>query len=242
MYDLAMTISYKSIMKLLYGVSGEHPANAKLTNGYDLFNWVMRMSSAPSFWGRHISGENRLTAEEIEFLYKNYCGIALIFNELTEADVSVRNGVADGRRAVHAAKALGVPTHKEIALFAEIGEDWSVNHNWMISYAYVLQNDGYIPGFIANTDSSKNFNFGRQCSHYVNYMGDIARDSTAYWATEPKLEKEPYKWTPYCPSQLTPGNMDIWRTDGKIKYGEGVTVTKNYIREESNARFIWRYN
>lgn len=27
--------------------------------------------------------------------------------------------------------------------------------------------NGYTPAFIGHTDSSKNFNFDRQCSHYV---------------------------------------------------------------------------
>lgn len=30
-----------------------------------------------------------------------------------------------------------------------------------------------IPGFIGNTDSSKNFNFDRQCSHYVQATHDV---------------------------------------------------------------------
>ena len=229
-------------MKMLYGVSGKHPANTKLTNGYDLFNWVMRKSSAPSFWGRNIVGPDRLTKDEAEFLHKNHCGIALIFNGLTEAAVSTKNGIADGLRAVSAAKALGVPANTDIALFAEIGEDWSINHNWMISYANAILDNGYIPGFIANTDSSKNFNFGRQCSHYAEFMKDIARSSTAYWATEPKLENEPIKWAPLCPSQLTPDDMGIWRMGRTIKYGQDISVNTNYIRDEYLNRFIWKHN
>lgn len=229
-------------MKILYGVSGEHPANIKLTNGYDLFHWVMRMSSPPSFWGRNMAGENRLTKEEIDFLHKNYCGIALIYNGLTEAEVSEKNGVEDGLRAVGAARSLGVPANKDIALFAEIGEEFSINHNWMIGFANAILDNGYIPGFIANTDSSKNFNFGRQCSHYTQFMKDIARKSTAYWATQPKNEKVPTEWAPFCPSQLTPQNMDVWRTAKQINYGEDITVTTDYIKDESFDRFIWKNN
>ncbi|MCI8388382.1 MAG: hypothetical protein HFE63_07980 [Clostridiales bacterium] len=228
-------------MGFLYGVSGETPANTKLTNGYDLFSWVMRMSSVPAFWGRSMTGRNQLTLEEIEFLHSNRCGIALIFNALTETDVSALNGIEDGLRAANAAKALGVPTHNGIAVFAEIHDEWSVNHNWMISYAYALLDSGYIPGFIANTDSSKNFNFGRQCSHYADYMGDIARSSTVYWATAPKLENEPFQWDPYCPSQLKPTDMNLWRIGSSIKYGDEISVAKNYIRDESNTRFLWKH-
>ena len=229
-------------MELLYGVSGEHPANAKLTNGYDLFSWVMRMGGPPSFWGRNMTGENCLTLEEITLLHKNRCGIALIFNELTETVVSRKNGIKEGIRAAQLAKELGVPQNHEIALFAEIGDNWSINHNWMGSYACAVLENGYIPGFIANTDSSKNFNFGRQCSHYANFMNDIARYSTAYWATEPKLEKTPMDWTPFCPSQFTPNDMDLWRIKKKIEYRDEISVTVNYMRDEIAARFIWKHN
>lgn len=229
-------------MKLLYGVSGNHPANTILSNGYTLFSWVMRMSAPPSFWGRNISGTNKLTPEEVEFLHKNYCAVALIYNALTEANVSKKNGVADGLRAAAAAKALGAPLNKDIAIFAEIKDNWSVNHNWMIGYAHAILDNGYIPGFIANTDSSKNFNFGRQGSHYAEYMKDLARTSTAYWATEPKIEKEPTKWTPYSPSQLTPDNMDIWCVGKNIKYGEDISVARSYIRDRSFERFLWKRN
>ena len=91
------------------------------------------MSSVPSFWGRYITGKNRLTSEEIGFLHENDCGIALIFNDLTEEIVSTSNGIEDGLRAANAAKLIGAPKHYGIAIFAEIKDDWSVNHNWMIS-------------------------------------------------------------------------------------------------------------
>lgn len=227
-------------MRFLYGVNGETPANTRLTNGYDLFHWVMRMSSVPTFWGRNMTGKNHLTLEEADFLHQNHCGIALIFNELTETDVSMLNGAEDGLRAADAANELHVPKHHGIAIFTEIKDDWSVNHNWMISYTYALLDSGYIPGYIANTDSSKNFNFGRQCSHYANFLGDVARSSTVYWATEPNIESEPWEWAPYCPSQLKPTDMTIWRTGGKIKYGDMYALDKNYIRSDANTRFLWK--
>lgn len=235
-----MDIPYGINMGHLYGVNSAHPANMRLTNGYDLFGWVMRMSSVPSFWGRYITGKNRLTSEEIGFLHENDCGIALIFNDLTEEIVSTSNGIEDGLRAANAAKLIGAPKHYGIAIFAEIKDDWSVNHNWMISYTNAVLDSGFIPGFIANTDSSKNFNFGRQCSHYAEFMGDIAYNSTVYWATEPKLDSEPENWTPYCPSKLKPDNIDIWRTRTSISYGDSISVDKNYIRDESHTRFLWK--
>ena len=137
-----------------------------------------------------------------------------------------------------AAMALGVPQNEGIALFAEIQPDWSVNHNWMISYAYALFNTGYIPGFIGNTNSSINFNFGRQCSHYVQFMKDRAPGRTAYWATEPKEGGDPKVWTPYCPSKLTPEQMDLWRKGKVIPYGD-MKIDKNYARDESVLQLMW---
>jgi len=223
---------------MIFGVNSVDPANIKLTNGYDLFTWVMRKSSPPSFWGRNISGNNRLTRDEVNFLHGKYCNVALIFDELTEAKVSIAFGYADGMRAVTAAKGLGVPDDRRIALFVEIKDDWSVNHNWMLGYAHTLLSNGYLPGFIGNTDSSKNFNFGRQCSHYVQFMHAVAREYTVYWATEPKEEGEPSEWSPYCPSELTPEKIDLWHNGDMIKYGD-MNIKQNYARDESIIRFMW---
>lgn len=55
-------------MSLIYGTNSGMPANTRLTNGYTLYEWVMRKSCFPSFWGRSLTGERKITAEEIEFL------------------------------------------------------------------------------------------------------------------------------------------------------------------------------
>ena len=108
----------------------------------------------------------------------------------------------------------------------------------MISFAYAMLENGYIPGFSGNTDSSKNFNFGRQCSHYVQFMGDVAKKSTLYWATEPKLDREPDKWEPYCPSELSPEKMSLWTAGGKVRYGD-ITVRRVFGRDESVTGKMW---
>ena len=154
-------------MSIIYGADSKYPSNQKLTNGFLLYDWVVRKSCYPSFWGRSITGEGVITQEEIEFLKSRNCKIACMLRDLNEPEISSNDGVNDALEAAMAAKALGVPENSGIALFADIPTDWSVNHNWMISFASTLLNNGYIPGFVGNTDSSKNFNFGRQCSHYV---------------------------------------------------------------------------
>lgn len=148
-------------MAIIFGVDSTTPANKRLTNGYRLYDWVMRQNSFPAFWGRALTGEDRIEEEELAFLREKNCKVALILRDLTEAGVSASDGMEDGLRAVEAAKALGVPDHAGVALFAEIRPEWSVSHNWMLTFAETLVAAGYVPGFIGNTDSSKNFNFDR---------------------------------------------------------------------------------
>ena len=224
-------------MSLIYGTDSAMPANTRLTNGYNLYEWVMRKSCFPSFWGRSLTGERRITAEEIEFLRSKRCKIALVIRDLNEQEICQNDGTHSAIKAVEAAKNAGVPQNKGIALFAYIPSEWSVNHNWMTSFAGNLLNNGYIPGFIGNTDSSKNFNFDRQCSHYVQATDSVDELRPVYWATEPKVEGEPEEWAPYCPSALTPEEMDLWQS-GVIRYGD-ITANEDYIRQESLLERMW---
>ena len=54
-------------MSMIFGADSSFPSNTRLTNGYTLFDWVMRKNCFPAFWGRNILGENSITEEEIEF-------------------------------------------------------------------------------------------------------------------------------------------------------------------------------
>ena len=197
-------------MKTIFGVSSVTPINKKLKNGYTMYDWVKRQKCFPAFCMRTLSGENKITAEEIEFLKAKDCKIGLVIRDLTEAKVSGVNGTEDALKAVENAKELGVPQNAGIALFAEIKPEWSVNHNWMISFAQVISANGYVPAFIGNTDSSKNFNFDRQCSHFVQATKDVNCFDAVFMATEPKLDSIPEKWEPYCPSALEPEDISLW--------------------------------
>ncbi len=197
-------------MKTIFGVSSATPINKKLKNGYTMYDWVKRQKCFPAFCMRTLCGEDKITAEEIEFLKAKDCKIGLVIRDLTEAKVSGVNGTEDAIKAVESAKELGVPQNEGIALFAEIRPEWSVNHNWMISFAQVVSANGYIPTFIGNTDSSKNFNFDRQCSHYVQATKDANYFGALFMATEPKFDNMPEKWEPYCPSALEPEDISLW--------------------------------
>lgn len=224
-------------MSLIYGVESTKSANSKLTNGYTLYDWVMRKSCYPSFWGRSLNGKDAITQEEIKFLKNKSCKIALILRDLKEKTISGNNAIDDALTAIEAARLIGVPRNKGIVLFAEITANYSVNHNWMLGYSRNILNNGYLPGFIGNTDSSKNFNFGRQCSHYVQATRDENQLNTVYWSMEPKYDFDPEVWIPYAPSELLPNEMHLWQY-GIINF-HSINVNKCYARDDSIMKYCW---
>ncbi len=224
-------------MKTIFGVHSATPINKTLKNGYTMYDWVKRQKGFPAFCMRTLSGEDKITAEEIEILKGKDCKIGLVIGDLTEVRVSAVNGTEDALRAVEAAKELGVPQNEGIALFAEIKPAWSVNHNWMISFAQAVSANGYVPAFIGNTDSSINFNFDRQCSHYVQATNDINGFGAVFMATEPKLDGVPEEWAPYCPSALEPEDMHLWCC-GTTTF-DLVQVDDVYAKDENALTKLW---
>lgn len=224
-------------MKTKFGVYSATPINKRLKNGYTMYDWVKREKCFPAFCMRTLSGKDKITAREIEFLKVKDCKIGLVIRDLTEARVSRISGTEDAVKAVEAAKELGVPQNVGIALFAEIRPEWSVNHIWMFSFAQTLSANGYICGFIGNTDSSKNFNFDRQCSHFVQATGDVDSFGTIFMATEPKLDTMPEKWEPYCPSALEPESISLWAC-GKTTFGPN-EIEDVYAKDDKVLEHMW---
>lgn len=218
-------------MELIYGVDSTVPANVRLTNGFRLYDWVMRKSCFPSFWGRPIDGARPITADEIKFLKSKNCKIACIVRDFSEAVISANKGQDDAVKAIRTARRLGIPANSGIALFADIPSAWSVNHNWMISFAGTLLKNGYIPGFMGNTDSSDNFNFDRQCSHYVQATRADNQMNAVYWSKAPTYRFDPDIWAPYAPSELLPRDMHLWQY-GTVEF-HGITAHKNYAQDRS---------
>ena len=224
-------------MKTVFGVSSVTPINKKLKNGYTMYEWVMRQKGFPAFCMRTLCGEDKITAEEINFLKSKNCKVGFVMRDLTEIGVSGNNGTEDALRAVEALKELNVPQNNGIAVFAEIKPEWSVNHNWMISFAQTLSANGFVPGFIGNTDSSKNFNFDRQCSHYVEATKETNGFGAVYCATEPKCENTLIEWKPYCPSALQPEDMGLWIC-GTTTF-DLIHVDDVYAKDETVLAKMW---
>ena len=224
-------------MLTIFGVSSTIPMNKKLKNGYTMYDWVKRQKCFPAFCMRTLCGEDKITAEEIEFLKSKDCKIGFVIRDLTEVAVSAVNGTEEGLKAIESAKELGIPQNEGIALFAEIQSDWSVNHNWMISFAQTVVANGYVPAFIGNTDSSKNFNFDRQCSHFVQATKETNCFGAIFMATEPKCDGMPEKWEPYCPSALETENMNLWSC-GTTTF-DFVQVEDVYAKDQKVLENMW---
>ena len=170
----------------------------------------MRQKGVPSFCLRTLCGENTITNKELEFIKNKDCKLGMVIRNLSEKAISGCHGDKEALNAIYELKSLNVTSDRKIAIFAEINSNWSINHNWMISFAQTLAVNGYIPAFIANTDSSKNFNFDRQCSHFTNATIDVGGFGAIYCATEPKLSAKPEAWSPFCPSALETTDIDLW--------------------------------
>jgi len=224
-------------MKTIFGVKSNTPINQKLKNGHTMYDWVVRKNCYPSFCMRTLTGENKITAKEIEYLKEKGCKIGLVLNDLAEAEVSSINAVCAAQRAVTSALELGVPANLSIAIFAEIKPEWSVNHNWMISFASALKAQGFVAGFIGNTDSSKNFNFDRQCSHYVQATKDVNYLGALFMATEPKCDGMPTEWTPYCPSAMEKEDISFWAC-GSTSFGEAI-AENIYAKDKTGLVNLW---
>lgn len=220
--------------KMIFGAKSKAPANTKLTNGYTLYDWAARQNCFPAFWGRSISGGNKITEEEIEFLKEKDCKIALIFDDLTKYGIAGKNGTPDALRAVEAVKKLGVPEDKEIVILAEIRDDWNVSTNWILTFAAMIEKKGYIPGFIGNTDSSINFNFNRQCSHDA-----VSELNALFGATKPEITGDAEEWTPYYPSAMTADRISLWQN--KTLELNGVEYHEVYAKDRSILNHMWEY-
>ena len=220
------------MQKFVFGVQSDSPANTRLTNGYTLFDWVVRQNCFPAYWGRSVSGKTAITKAEIDFLADRDCGVLLVFDDITAVDVAKKDGTKDAERAISAVEKLGIEGDGQIAIFAEIKDNMNVNHNWMLSFASKLIVNGYMAGFIGNTDSSDNFNFDSEYSHYLR-AGGIG----VCISTKPQTNEHVYDWTPYSPSALPVADVAFWR-NGKKEF-MGISYNTIYSKDASPLENIY---
>lgn len=221
-----------------FGVKTTVPSNQRLSNGYDLFHWVTRKRDVPAFWMRNLTGEKAVQSDEVSFLKTKNCKVGFFLHDFTERAITSGDGTAEAMRAIEAAIALNVPRYAGIAVFAVIPGNWNINHNWMMSFARRLCEKGYIPGFIGNTDSSKNFSFNRECGHFIQATYSVNHYRAVYGATEPSAKSMANGWAPFAPSDLDPSQISLWCDDEIIPFRE-IASEPVYAGSESVLQYFW---
>ena len=218
---------------MIFGVKSKIPSDMKLTNGYSLFDWIMRKKDVPEFWMRNITGENRITPDELAFLKNKGCRVALLIDGIPEAEAASNNAAARAFETLDALRKLKVPSFSGKAVFVRFGDDEFMNHNWMISFAAILSEYGYLAGFIGNTDSSLNFCFDRECGHFYNATKQIGCYGALYGATEPDCNAPENGWKPYFPSDFSADDISLWESREVIQCGEAELASPVYARDLS---------
>ena len=206
---------FPAATKLIFGVNSKVKANTILQNNLTEFEWVVRNKLYPAFWGRNIVGENALDKEEIDFLQNKGCQIAPIYCALS-TDTSEEQGKIEAQTAIDRAKELGISDG--IAIFLEISENFKISREYMKGYAQTLLDNGYTPGFKANTDAK--YDFDREFSRGLQGDKELFRECLV-WAVDPSLKEfdsittshviTPDKWKPFAPSGITRRDIAIWQ-------------------------------
>ncbi len=223
-----------SVTRLLFGADSSTRADDLLQNNLQEFEWVVRNKIYPNFFGRYLTGENSLTPEEIIFLHRKGCKIAVIYADINEKQTE-QQGVVLAKDVATRAHELGIP--EGIAIFLEIREDEPTHPNFLRGFAHALISEGYTPGFKANTDA--NFSFDRVFSTGMQADKDLVK-KCLIWAVAPTLSEydgmttshliHPDNWTPYAPSAISRKEIAIWQ------YG------KNCHPIENDAGMITTFN
>lgn len=213
-------------MKKTFGVFSEIPSSKRLSNGFTMFDWVMRKNRFPAFWLRTVSGEEGLTKEEITFLESRNCKVIPVIGDFSESETASSKGSESGKKAVQKITELNIATGTPI--FVYIRDGMCVNHNWMIKFARTLKSNEFIPGFMGNTDSSIDPVFDRQVSHFIEATSNVNGYDAVFLATEPKITGEPEEWIPFCPSAMDYEDMDLWMT-GEIRFKD-LCVSEVYAK------------
>ena len=232
----------EKVNRLLFGVDSKIRANDLLQNNIEEFEWVVRNKVYPNFWGRNIDGDGYLTREEVKFLHGKGCKIAPIYSS-DEPKESESKGIFVAKSADIAAFDLDIP-HGTV-IFLEIKDDEKVTKEYLRGYAKALLEEGYTPGFKANTDAR--FAFDREFSRGMQSDSEIFK-KCLIWAVAPTVKEynkittthliHPDNWAPYAPSSLTRAEIAIWQYGVECHpieddMGKVTTFNLDLVRNES---------
>lgn len=235
-----MVQSEKTVMKegqptdrLWFGVNSTVRADNLLQNNLTEFEWVEKNKLYPAFWGRNIIGENSLTLDEIDFLHGKACRIAAIY-----ADHGIKETEDHGRQIAEeiAEIAMNLKIPFGTAIFLDLGYDEYISRDCMLGYAEELFEEGFVPGFKANTDSKVEFD--REYSRGMQTHRDVF-SKCVIWATSPGLKEfdrvttthfiHPDNWVPFAPSGITRRDIAVWQYGKECHPIEDYRENKTYF-------------
>lgn len=209
------TESKKFAKRLLFGVDSKTRADDLLQNNIDEFEWIVKNKIYPNFYGRYISGEDRLSVEEIEYLHKKGVKIAPIYSDKSEK-VTEAQGASIAIKV--AACALQLDIHFRTVIFLEIDDSEPISTEFMRGFVKTLEKKGYTPGFKANTDAR--FAFDREFSRGMQTSKELF-ELCIIWAATPTIDEynkittshliHPDEWKPYAPSGITRREIAVWQ-------------------------------
>lgn len=213
---IAKQVTVQEVVEgLLFGVDSKFKTDTLLQNNLTLFEWAARNKIYPNFWGRNLVGENALSREEIDFIHSKGCKIAAIYTD-NSAKETEEDGRILAKKIDLCAFELGVP--EETAIFLEIGETEVATRNFMLGFISGMIDEGYIPGFKANTDAA--FDFDREYSRGMQTDRELF-SKCLIWAVAPSLPEydrvttthliHPDNWKPFAPSGITRKDIAVWQ-------------------------------
>lgn len=226
--------------RLFFGVDSQVLSNDILQNNITEFEWVVRNKIYPNFWGRNLVGKNPLKKDEIDFLHNHGCKIAAIYSDSDEK-LTEKQGKNLAKKIGKLALDLAIP--EGVAIFLDICENEIVSHDYMYGFACMLLDEGFTPGFKANTDAAFAFDseYSRGMQTYRNVF-----EKCLIWAVSPSLAEyervttthliHPDNWIPFAPSSITRQDIAIWQY-GKNCHpiadnsGKETTFNVNLIRD-----------
>lgn len=206
---------------VFFGVNSTARADTVLQHNITLFEWVLRNQSHPYFWGRTISGENALTADEMNFIQTNGCKIIPIYSETDASNMTThQQGATDANKVIVSASGLSI--NPGTTLYMQIDPLSNVSSDYMLGYAKAIISSGYIPGFYANTDALYDFDHQFSRGYQANpdtfkqcQIWAMSPDKPELYQTTDAHTTLPDCWGPFCPSCLTKDQISIWQFGNK---------------------------
>ncbi|MFZ0171949.1 MAG: glycoside hydrolase domain-containing protein [Acidimicrobiales bacterium] len=126
------------------------------TMGSRLSSVQRTYDATPSFWGRYLSdcrgrcGHDLTRAEARQDLGEGVRLLLVVADRSGRHDVGRRAGAADGRAAVAAARALGVPPG--VAIFKDLENESRENAAFIVAWYEAVAAGGYAPGYYLNAE------------------------------------------------------------------------------------------